>query len=92
MEQIKIKKKKKKKKKLIELVKQYYLEHVKVETKNYFEYLMEHEADINKENNDGETELFYGCRSGNKDLVENLVEHGADINKVYSNRKTAFYF
>jgi ankyrin repeat protein len=43
--------------------------------------VVEHGADINKENIYGETPLFYACRSGNKDIVKYLVENGADINK-----------
>ncbi|ORX85834.1 ankyrin, partial [Anaeromyces robustus] len=44
-------------------------------------YLIEHGADINKENRGGETPLFLACRSGNKNLVKYLIDLGADINK-----------
>ncbi|ORX78887.1 hypothetical protein BCR32DRAFT_188661, partial [Anaeromyces robustus] len=44
-------------------------------------YLVEHKADINKENGNNETPLFSACESGNKTIVEYLVKHGADINK-----------
>jgi ankyrin repeat protein len=54
--------------------------------KDLVEYLVEHGADINKEEKwYGETPLFYACKSGNKDLVEYLVEHGEDINKEDEN-------
>ena len=52
---------------------------------------MEHGADINKENRNGETVLFGACVSGNKDLVEYLVEHGADINKENRNGETVLW-
>ncbi|KAL6632445.1 hypothetical protein U3516DRAFT_735774 [Neocallimastix sp. 'constans'] len=38
-------------------------------------------ADINKENEDGETPLLKAFRNRNKDLVEYLIEHGGDIIK-----------
>ncbi|ORX65883.1 ankyrin, partial [Anaeromyces robustus] len=44
-------------------------------------YLIEHGADINKENEDGKTPLFWACESGNEDLVKYLIDLGADINK-----------
>jgi len=46
-------------------------------------YLIEQGSNINKENVDGETPLFYACRNGNKkfNVIKYLIEHGADINK-----------
>ncbi|OUM58750.1 hypothetical protein PIROE2DRAFT_22739, partial [Piromyces sp. E2] len=44
-------------------------------------YLVEHGADINKENYERETPLFYACKSGNEAVIKYLVERGADINK-----------
>jgi len=52
--------------------------------KNLLKYLVEHGADINKENIFGEIPLFKACKSGNKDIVEYLVEQveqRANINK-----------
>jgi len=49
--------------------------------KNLINYLVEHELDINKENQNGKTSLLNACRSGNEDLVQYLVDHRADINK-----------
>jgi len=43
-------------------------------------YLIEQGADINIENESGETPLFNACSSGNENLVKYLIEHGADIN------------
>jgi len=45
------------------------------------EYLIEHGADINEENENGETPLINVYYSGNKELVQYLVEHGTDINE-----------
>ena len=42
---------------------------------------MEHGADVNKENNDGETPLFEACRTVNEPIIKYLVEHRADVNK-----------
>ena len=49
--------------------------------KGLVRYLVEHGADINKENWVGETPLFKACECGNEDLVSYLIEHGADVNK-----------
>jgi len=48
-------------------------------------FLLEHGANINIENIEGETPLFTACKNGNTNLVQYLVEKGADINK--ENRK-----
>ncbi|KAL6628014.1 ankyrin repeat-containing domain protein [Neocallimastix sp. 'constans'] len=45
-------------------------------------YLIEHGLDINKENIQGQSLLFYACSGGNENLVKYLIEQkGADINK-----------
>ena len=46
-------------------------------------YLVEHGADVNKENRNGETPLFSACIKGNEAIVKYLMEHGADIHKEY---------
>eukprot|EP00833_Pecoramyces_ruminatium_P002196 jgi/Orpsp1_1/1176228/evm.model.c7180000056874.1 len=46
---------------------------------NMVKYLIEHGADINKENHRWETPLFRACSTGNENLVKYLIEHGADI-------------
>jgi len=51
-----------------------------VEIEILMEYLIEYGADINEENENGETPLFNACHSGNKELVQYLIEHGTDIN------------
>jgi len=43
---------------------------------------VEHGANVNKENNDGETPLFIACKFGNEIKVQYLVEHGANIKKI----------
>jgi len=48
-------------------------------------YLVEHRADINKENNNGETSLIKVCKNENEKIVKCLVEHGAEINKKDNN-------
>jgi len=44
-------------------------------------YLVEHGADINKEDHYGKTPFFKACHGGNEPIVKYLVERGADINK-----------
>ncbi|OUM57241.1 hypothetical protein PIROE2DRAFT_33019, partial [Piromyces sp. E2] len=44
-------------------------------------YIIDHGADINKENNDGETPLHFACTNGNENTVKYLVGHGANIDK-----------
>ncbi|ORX86825.1 ankyrin, partial [Anaeromyces robustus] len=44
-------------------------------------YLVDHGADVNKEDINGNTPIFFACQSGNENIVKYLVEHGADINK-----------
>ncbi|ORX55833.1 ankyrin, partial [Anaeromyces robustus] len=51
-------------------------------------YLIEKGADIHKENNDGETPLFFVCENGNENGVRYLIEHGAQINKENNNGET----
>jgi len=45
------------------------------------EYLVIHDACINKVNKDSEIPLFQAIESENKDLIEYLVIHDAYINK-----------
>jgi len=44
-------------------------------------YLVEHEADVNKENKSGKTPLFNAYRGGYETIVKYLVKHGANTNK-----------
>jgi len=44
-------------------------------------YLVEHGADVNKENDYGVTPLFNACSGGYEAITKYLVEQGADINK-----------
>jgi len=46
--------------------------------KTAIKYLLEHGADINKENTLGETPLFIAYSKGNKNVVQYLVEKGAN--------------
>ena len=66
--------------KKMKMVKHHYLTHAIVEIEILMEYLIEYGADINEENENGETPLFNACHSGNKELVQYLIEHGTDIN------------
>jgi len=50
-------------------------------------YLVEHGADINKENNLKQTPMWYACEMGNENIVKYLFEHGADIYKEDENGK-----
>ena len=44
-------------------------------------YLVEHGANINKEDKNDWTPLFWACKEGHKDIVECLVEQGVNVNK-----------
>jgi ankyrin repeat protein len=46
------------------------------------EYLVEHGADINKEDKDGRSPLFIACKIPNGSMVKYLVEHGANVNGI----------
>jgi len=48
---------------------------------NIIKYLIEVGADVNKEDKNNLTPLFYACESGNEAVVKYLVDHGADVNK-----------
>ncbi|KAG4083869.1 ankyrin [Neocallimastix lanati (nom. inval.)] len=65
---------------------------VKSGNENIVKYLVEHEADINKETDNGQTPLFDACRKENENIVKYLVEHGADINKETNNGKTPLFY
>ena len=54
-------------------------------------YLVERGADINKENEYGETPLFEACENGKLVIVKYLIEHGADINKRNNTGETPLY-
>jgi len=43
--------------------------------------LVEHGADVNKENNCGKTPLFIACKSGKDVIAKYLIENGAEVNK-----------
>jgi len=45
---------------------------------NIVKYLVEHGADVNKENKDGDTPLIIAWQD--EEIVKYLIEHGADIN------------
>eukprot|EP00833_Pecoramyces_ruminatium_P018269 jgi/Orpsp1_1/1192301/evm.model.d7180000092096.1 len=68
----------------------YYLYNfcIRYNNENMIKFLIEHGADVNEENHNGETALFIACLSGNEDLVKYLVEHGANINKKNKYGKT----
>lgn len=51
--------------------------------------LLEHKADINKQNNEGETPLMKVAAVGNKALFTLLLEHGADTEIKDKKGKTA---
>jgi len=42
---------------------------------------VENGADVNKEDNNGDTPIFYACENGNETIVKYLVEHSTDVNK-----------
>ena len=58
--------------------------------KNIVNYLVEHGADINKENEDGETPLFRTCYNGHENIF-NYLEYGANIKKENNYDQTPLY-
>ena len=54
-------------------------------------YLIEHGADINKENNNGGTPLMFASKNENKTLIKYLVDHGANVNIKLDNGKTILF-
>ena len=42
--------------------------------------LLDHGADVNVKDEDGETPLFCASNNGHKEIVKLLLEHGADVN------------
>ena len=54
-------------------------------------YLVEHGANVGKENKNGEIPLFKACLVGNENMVKYLMEHGADINKDNKNGETPLF-
>lgn len=46
------------------------------------ENLIEHHADLNKQNSKGETAIHYACQYGNNEIVEYLIKKGANINAL----------
>jgi len=60
--------------------------------KRAVKFLLEHDADINKENIDGWTPLFSACSEGHIDVVKYLVEHGANINNEDDNGNTPLFY
>jgi ankyrin repeat protein len=44
------------------------------------EYLVDHGADVNAKNENGETPLHYAASNGHLPIVQYLVQHGANMN------------
>ena len=55
-------------------------------------YLIEHGADISKEDNFGWTPLHFACLYGNINLVKYLIDNGADINKMSILGETPLFY
>jgi len=51
-------------------------------------YLIEHGVDVNKENNNDESPLYFAFMERQEDIVKYLVEQGANINKKFINDNT----
>ena len=47
---------------------------------NLCRLLLEHNADVNIQDNDGYTPLHWSTREGNENLCRLLLEHNADVN------------
>ena len=53
-------------------------------------YWLEHDADVNAKDNNGQTALLFSSAYGHFEIVKYLVEHGADLNaKGGANNGTA---
>jgi len=58
---------------------------------NLVKYLVEHGDNLNKEDNNGRTPLFYACEKGHENVVKYLVEQGTDVNKEDNNGNTPLF-
>ena len=67
---------------------------------NIFRYLVEHGANVNEADEEGETSLYQACEEGHEGIIEYLiehgadgdvVEHGADVNKADKKGKTPLH-
>ncbi len=56
------------------------------------EKLLEAGADVNKQNNDGETALFFAAEHGYVEIAEKLIEEGADVNVQNNNGGTTLMY
>ena len=54
-------------------------------------YLVEHGADVNKEDKDGKTPLFGACWEGHENIVKYLVEHRANVNEEDEDGRTPLF-
>jgi len=59
---------------------------------NIIKHLIEYGVNINKEDNDGNSPLFYACLSGNMTVVRYLIEQGANINKLNKYGETPLFY
>jgi len=50
---------------------------------------LQHDIDVNIQNNKGFTPLMYACQNDNEDVARLLIHHKADINAVNHNNQTA---
>lgn len=57
-----------------------------------FEMLINHGANVNEQDPDGDTPLHMACLRGRKDLIRMLITHGADSSLVNYNGHPPWYY
>ena len=50
------------------------------------------DAQVNRQNENGETPLILAAREGNNEFVALLVEHQANVNQADNSQRTALYY
>jgi len=59
--------------------------------KSVVKYLVEHGADVNQVNRNGNTPLLVSSENGHLQVVQYLIEHGADVNRGNNNGVTPLW-
>ena len=55
------------------------------------QYLLEHGAQVNAQNESGQTAIHYACSKNHGDVVRLLLKHGAHVTIVNAQRQTALH-
>ena len=49
-------------------------------------------TEVNSEDKNGQTAIFYAAREGHKEMCELLLKFGANLNKQDKKKQTAYYW